>query len=40
MDEGQTGVTETIPPLSPQWNRLFLFREVRPRGDVPNDLGF
>jgi hypothetical protein len=36
----QTGVTEPIPPTVTSMGRLFLFREVRPRGDVPGELGF
>jgi hypothetical protein len=36
----QTGVTEPIPPTITSMGRFFLFKEVRPRGDVPGDLGF
>jgi hypothetical protein len=38
--EGQTGVTGTYPTQCHHDGRFFLFREVRPRGDVPGDLGF
>jgi hypothetical protein len=40
MKRGQTGVTQPIPPTVTSMGRLFLFREVRPRADVPSDLGF
>jgi hypothetical protein len=40
MNRGQTGVTEPIPPTVTLMGRFFLFREVRPMGDVPDDLGF
>jgi hypothetical protein len=40
MKRDKLGVTEPIPPTVTSMGRFFLFREVRPRGDVPSDLGF
>jgi hypothetical protein len=40
MKRGQTGVTEPIPPTVTSMERFFLFREVRPKGDVPGNLVF
>jgi hypothetical protein len=40
MRRDQTGVTEPIPPTVTSMERFFMFREVKPRGDVPGDLGF
>jgi hypothetical protein len=36
----QTGITEPIPPTVTSMGRLFLFREMKPRGEVLVDLGF
>jgi hypothetical protein len=40
MKRGQTGVTEPLPPTVTTMGKFFLFRGVRPRGDVLGDLGF
>jgi hypothetical protein len=40
MKGGQTDVIETNPTTVTSIGRLFLIRELRPKGDVPGDLGF
>jgi hypothetical protein len=40
MKRDQTGVIELIPPTVTSMGKFFLFREVKPRGDIPGDLGF
>jgi hypothetical protein len=40
MKRGQNGITETIPPTVTLMGRFFIFREVRHKGGIPDDLGF
>jgi hypothetical protein len=40
MKRGQTGVTEPIPPTVTSMGGFFLFREAKPKGDVPGNLIF